>query len=378
VTDGADYTYPLTYGLQINGNLDAGISNWLRNTYLPYVEAQMESSGNPIAPYLGFVQWHNPRSGMRAYMETPRYSGGYAALHNRPALLIETHMLKDYKTRVTATYEMLLNSIRVIARTSMNLQKLNELADRDAANLYQIDEAYTLTYKSSKSVEKFTYEGFEYDVVKSDLSGGDWYVYSDQPATFEINYYPWEPERTVKLPKAYIIPVEWQEVIEKLKLHGVQLSPISSDTLLSIETYQLSEVSWRQRPFEGRMMLDYETTLISTQKQYPKGSMVAPLNQRTAQLIVHALEPNAPDCFLRWGFMNQIFEQKEYAESYVMEKMAREMLEEDLELRSKFEQKVNSDSAFASSPWAILNWFYQQTPYWDEEINVYPIGRLVD
>lgn len=378
VTDGADYIYPLTYGLQINGNLDDDLSDWLRSTYLPFIEVKMEASGNPISPYLGFVEWHNPSSGMRAYMETPRYSGGYAALHNRPALLIETHMLKDYKTRVLATYEMLLHSIEIFAEQSFRIQQLNKQADESAAAMFRSDEEYTLTFRSSEDAEKFTYKGFEYEVAKSEVSGGDWYTYSDQPATFEIDYFPWEPDKTIKLPSAYVIPAEWQEIISKLELHGVELTPITSDTTMKIETYQLSNVSWRQRPFEGRLLLDYKTTLITRHKQYPKGSMIAYLDQRTAQLIVHALEPDAPDCFLRWGFMNQIFEQKEYAESYVMEKMAREMMNEDPELKARFEAKGKNDSSFASSPWAILNWFYQQSPYWDEEINVYPIGRLLD
>ena len=135
VTDGADYEYPLTYGLQMHGNLNSEQSIWLKDTYLPYVESYMERASQPVAPYMDFVEWHNPASGIKAYYETPRYSGGYAAINNRPALLIETHMLKDYKTRVSATNNMLLASLEVISHGKGELIKINNEADEKSAHL---------------------------------------------------------------------------------------------------------------------------------------------------------------------------------------------------------------------------------------------------
>ena len=60
----------------------------------------MAADGYPMAPYVAFRDWHDPRSGLRAWAATPRFSQGYTAIQNRPGLLIETHMLKDYPTRV--------------------------------------------------------------------------------------------------------------------------------------------------------------------------------------------------------------------------------------------------------------------------------------
>ena len=57
---------------------------------------------------------------------------------------------------------------------------------------------------------------------------------------------------------------------------------------------------------------------------FPAGSIVVPLNQRLSKVAIHWLEPEAPDSAMRWGFFDSIFEQKEYGEAYVMEKVARE------------------------------------------------------
>jgi hypothetical protein len=106
--------------------------------------------------------------------------------------------------------------------------------------------------------------------------------------------------------------------------------------------------------------------------------MLIDMNQRTARVIAHLLEPASPDSYAAWGFFDACMEQKEYSESYVMEAMAREMLQKDPALKEEFESKMVSDKEFASNPNAILNWFYSKTPYWDSNFNVYPIRRILE
>lgn len=377
VTDGADYIYPLTYGLQMEGNLYPGQTEWLKENYLPYISEQMDNSRMPIAPYMNFVRWHDPKSGLKAYYETPRFSGGYAAANNRPALLIETHMLKDYKTRVTATYHMLLNSIAVIARDHENLIKINQAADEAVKNLRE-GSPFVLNYKVADSREKFLYKGFEYTVEKSDLTGGDWYKYTDIPADFEIDYYHREPDMQITLPLAYIVPAELTEIINKLKLHHVEMTAIDKDTTMEVETFRFENVKWSKRPYENHFMPDYDVMPVREEMTFAKGSVIVPVGQRAGQLAIHMLEPQGPDSFMKWGFFNFIFEQKEYVETYVMEKMARDMLKADPELKKDFERKMKEDENFASNSYGILNWFYQRAPYWDKSVGRYPIGRIVN
>jgi hypothetical protein len=95
-------------------------------------------------------------------------------------------------------------------------------------------------------------------------------------------------------------------------------------------------------------------------------------------VAAHLLEPEAPDSLVSWGFFDTIFEQKEYAESYVMEKMAREMIRDDPGLLEELEKAKAADPEMAGNPRAILNWFYARTPYWDDRLGLYPVGRIMD
>jgi hypothetical protein len=59
-----------------------------------------------------------------------------------------------------------------------------------------------------------------------------------------------------------------------------------------------------------------------------------------------------------------------------MEKAGAEMLARRPDLRQAFEERVRTDSAFASNPDARLNWLYQHSPWSDSTAGVYPVGRL--
>jgi hypothetical protein len=79
---------------------------------------------------------------------------------------------------------------------------------------------------------------------------------------------------------------------------------------------------------------------------------------------------------MQWGLLDAIFEQKEYGESYVLERLARKMIAADPKLKQEFDQKLASDPQFAQSRSARLNWFYQHSPWWDSRLGLYPVGRL--
>jgi hypothetical protein len=121
----------------------------------------------------------------------------------------------------------------------------------------------------------------------------------------------------------------------------------------------------------------FEVQRTTETREFPAGSIVVPVAQPLGKVILNLLEPEAPDSFAKWGFFNAIFEEKEYAEHYVLETLAREMMTADPDLKREFEQLVENDPEFAASPAARLRFFYKRSPYWDPQMNLYPVGRIV-
>jgi hypothetical protein len=104
--------------------------------------------------------------------------------------------------------------------------------------------------------------------------------------------------------------------------------------------------------------------------------VVVAMDQRAAKVAMEWLEPEAPDSAVAWGYFDAVFEQKEFAEDYVVEKLARDMMAKDPKLREEFEQRLAADKQFAGDPKARLDFFYQRSPWWDRELGLYPVGRL--
>jgi hypothetical protein len=152
---------------------------------------------------------------------------------------------------------------------------------------------------------------------------------------------------------------------------------LKKPTELEVEMYRFSNAKWQQNPYEGRHSVTFSVDKINEKHTFPAGTAIIRLNQRAARVAIHALEPEAPDAFVAWGFFDAIFEQKEYTEDYVMEPIAREMLANDSTLKQEFESKLKSDTTFAKNPFARLNFFYQHSPYWDKQVNLYPVARLI-
>lgn len=381
-SDGADYQYVLTYVMETFGNMDPMLTRWQEKEYLPWVQAHMDESGHLMFPYVSFRRWHDPRSGLRSGVAPPRLSQGYTAIQNRPGFLIETHMLKPHKDRTEATYALIDLSAQYLNKNTDKLKLMIRMADETTAGESFRDRPFPVSWKRDDSDSVMvSFKGVEYDIVKSDLTGGDWHqYYPDRPVTYEL---PWfkksYPEQLVDLPEAYIIPPQWYEVIYRLAIHGVEVDYLMDDAYIWVEQYRFENPRWSRNPYEGRsMMNNIEYVASRDTVLYPKGSALVDMNQRTARVIAHILEPQAPDSYVRWGFFNTIFEQKEYSETYVMEGIAREMIEKDPSLKAEFEMKIAEDPDFSKSQWGMLNWFYARSPWWDEKKNLYPVGKIIE
>jgi hypothetical protein len=120
----------------------------------------------------------------------------------------------------------------------------------------------------------------------------------------------------------------------------------------------------------------FELETIIEERVFAAGSVIVPLEQPLARVALNLLEPAAPDSLARWGFFNAVFEEKEYAEHYVLEELARQMMRNDPSLADEFVRAIAEDPEFASNPAERLRFFYKRSPYWDPQMNLYPVGRV--
>jgi hypothetical protein len=158
----------------------------------------------------------------------------------------------------------------------------------------------------------------------------------------------------------------------------LKLERLTAAVTANFETYRLENPRWTAEPFEGRHPVTYTAAAIKQTRTLPAGAIIVWLNQTQAKIALHLLEPDSPDSLLAWGFFDAIFEQKEYAEDYVLEKLAAEMLQQNPVLKKEFLARLNTDATFRASSAARLRFFYDRSPYIDAQRNLYPIVRVTE
>jgi hypothetical protein len=393
VTDGADFQYDTTYGLDTGPDVFPAIAEWKRSELAPFLERSVGAAGHVVGPYVSLKDDTDPSKGMTTGQDPPRFSTGYVNLQNRPALLLETHMLKDYRTRVLGSYEFLRAVLEIANRDAHRLVGMNRAADAATIAAGRAPGGGTmqpLRLESDGTTEPYAFRGFRSSVKRSDISGSPTVEYTKEPIEVTV---PRETSLKITLavaqPVAYIVPAQWTPVIDVLQAHGLRLRRTARVWEGEIETYRCDGASWHARPFEGRQVLfnpgegggrstasPGTCAQVRERRTFPAGSIVVPMDQRAARVAIHLLEPQAPDSLLAWGFFNAIFERKEYAEPYVLETVARDMLAKDPKLKMEFEKRLREDADFDASPEARLEFFYRRSPWWDPRLGVYPVGRL--
>jgi hypothetical protein len=378
VTDGIDFQYDVTYTMDLGANIDAAVSGWAREWFLPVVLPAVEASGHKVFWYVMPREDVDLSKGLRGGgVSTPRFSTGYAALQNRPALLIETHSLKPYRTRVSATYQFLKASLQAVRNSVYRLRDVVHAADSYLESDDLPARTIPLRFAPAPGFHVRHFLGIKQRVEQSPLSGGTRIVYTGEPVELDLPVYDeMIAEDSVSVPEAYVVPPELTFLPELLRLHGIRYTQLPRADTLAITSYRFSDVQFAGKPYEGRQTVALKAAPVHERRYFPAGSLLISTRQRSAKVLVHLLEPRSPDSFVAWGFMNGIFEQKEYAEGYVMEKAGAEMLARRPDLRQAFEERVRTDSAFASNPDARLNWLYQHSPWSDSTAGVYPVGRL--
>ncbi|WP_130620165.1 M14 family metallopeptidase [Dyella amyloliquefaciens] len=380
-TDGADYQYDLTWYLEDPHKLDPATSAWQQDFFVNKVMPAYDRRGHLQSSYLEFKDGRDPRKGIENFGSGQRFSTGYVALQNRPALLVETHMLKSYEVRVRATYDLVDLTLEQVARDAAALIALNRKADANViARVADAHASVPVTFKGDPNSTMYELKGYRFSITHSDVSNSDWIQYDPtHKQTYTIP--DWNgllPDISITPPAAYAVPVQWTEVIARLDAHGVAYQRLARPMKVKATTYQLDQPQWASKPFESHLMLhDFKLSEATHEVELPAGSVIVPMNQRGANVAINLLEPQAADSLLRWGFLNAIFEPKEYGEPRVLEKLARDMMAKDPALKAEFEQKLKSDATFAASPMARLMFFFERSPWYTaQDVGAYPIVKL--
>lgn len=331
----------------------------------------------PVDFYPDLTRADDPSGGFYAAASTPRFSTGYWPLHNRFALLVETHSWKDYPTRVRTTERILITLAGMMMRQGSTWRELARTADERATHLG--GQQVALDYETAPDETPIDFRGYAYTREPSAISGGLVTRYDpSRPETWRIPFLGSVRTRTsVTAPGAgYIIPAAHAGWLgDKLALHGIRTQRLESASERDVETFRADGVTLGAASFEGHQTATLTGAWRPERRAIPVGSLFVPIAQPNARVAMALLEPQSGDSLAAWGFFNNAFERKEYMEAYVAEQVAADMLK-DPAVAAEFQQRLATDPEFRTNPQARLDFFYRRHPSFDERLNLYPVYRI--
>ncbi len=394
VTDGADFepdvslqAEPITQG---DPRLGAA-GRELRDGLI----AKLKTAGSmPLPFYPDLARTDDPTSGFLLSVYSPRFSTGYFPQRNRFTVLVETHSWKSYATRVRVTKNAIVALAELLVRHGVEWREQVLRADLGAARLGGSEVAldYRSGWRESGSGSRMDaggagdpklidFRGYAYTREPSAISGEPVTVYD--PKTPQVWRVPLReeviPSLVIKAPLGgYVVPCAWaQDIGARLALHGIASEPVRERSGgVRVEAFRVTRARFAAMPFEGRTRVTLTGTWARETHDIAAGALFVPIAQPLARLVMHLLEPQAPDSFAAWGFFNACFEQKEYLEPYVTEQIARSMLAENPQLQEEFSRGLREDKSFAADPIARRDFFLRRHPSWDARFNLYPVFRV--
>src|SRR5262245_52548642 len=166
VTDGADYRCNITYHHEHHAGVDDAVIAWERDVFGGRVAPATEAAGNVISWYLEFIDNRDLTLGTRDFNGSPRFSTGYVPIRNRAGILIETHMIKDYRSRVIGTYDFLHAALTEANRDPERLLKIGREADARTLAIgetYDPDIVFPLDFELTDEATPFQLKAFNYE-----------------------------------------------------------------------------------------------------------------------------------------------------------------------------------------------------------------------
>ena len=277
-----------------------GIDAFLRQGLLPQVTESIRQKhgwhfyhyGNAFARGGGEPGWYT-------FDHRPRFNNNYIGLRNRIAILSEAYSYATFEERVLATLYFVEEILNYVHEHADEVRQI--VAAADAASV--VGESLALRAAPERSAAPVDIlMGAVVEEVHP-LTGSPLLLRADTQYVVPMyEYGTFAPTLSERVPGAYLVPAELEDVQIRLGAHGVALEPAEA-TPVDAEGFRIDSIRTAERPFQGRneqtLFGRYESTRVTP----APGDMWARADQPLGRLLFSLLEPQSDDGFANWGFL---------------------------------------------------------------------------
>lgn len=307
-TNGSYHEEPVTFTWMMNPNGDRNLINYMRDEMMPDVHENLLVKYHVENVFYGeFLDRLNLELGWTSYAAEARYLVNYVGVRNRLGILNENYVYADFKTRVEGSYFLLRSIVEYASDHKKEIKSLLNKADETMMKRHfdHQTDSLAIEYKGVPTPNLITIKAFEADTIPG--VRGYWrYKQSDRKRTVKVPYIAdYYSTRSIAIPYAYILSINVPEVIENLKLHGIQVDHLKNDTTLLVEYFKIENLMGDKMLFQGHYQNKVIGSYISETQTFPKGTAIIYTQQKLGNLAAYLLEPETDDGYLKWNFFDR-------------------------------------------------------------------------
>ena len=311
-TNGTWHAYSLTWAPSYTSAGEPGPTDYTLQMLKSITRIMKEKHGLFLGPY-GMYDLREgwPIKNFYTFNHHPRYLINHFALRNRMAILSEAFSHERFYQRINSTYYFALEILNYTNAYGNEIQSVNKQAE-DAAIKNVIDNAGKVKkgvrFKMVAGEKLDDFRTYDY-VLSRNGDQQEWIRTGKIVSYRDVDYYgSFQATSEATLPRGYIIPSEFPDIIDILKKHGIRVNQLAKAKSYSGEVFTVDKLEKSENKFEGHYMARVYGNFSKASQKFKKGDYEIDLAQPLANFIFYLLEPQSDDGFVTWNFFDSYLE----------------------------------------------------------------------
>ncbi|MFM9945016.1 MAG: M14 family metallopeptidase [Bacteroidia bacterium] len=309
-TNGTWHAYPLTWAPSYHSVGEYAPFDYTYNKMLPSITNAVYQKHNLQFGVYGDYELSEgwPPKNFYTYNHHPRYLVNQFGFRNRMAILSETFAHNRFYERMNSTYVFISEILEYANINSKEIIEINNHAETST-----IKDVITNAGKIKKGVQfkivplnkLNNFITYDYLAVP-DTNGKKKYYRSGKIVKYDsINYYAkFEATLESTLPRGYIIPEGFPQLIENLIRHGIKVEQLQKSQTFHGESFMIDSLVNAQKSFQKHKSATLYGSFKTESRKYKKGDYIVDMAQPLSNLIFYLLEPQSDDGLVHWNFLD--------------------------------------------------------------------------
>jgi len=319
---GVRHAYPIVYAASNVPTAHPEPRGYVTNKLFPAVrQAAKQKWGLEIFFHCGAnrdkwppTEWSHDRAAWT--VEGKFVVSGYG-LRNRMSILVESVWYNTFEKHIYSQYVYAHELLEFTNTHGKEMMKICHDADKEVveqvvakAETGRLKNWVEGKYASKGKIDLLMYPKIEYELIPGTsvrrikpgvLERGPEVVRGVEDLTMPVG------TKEATFPRGYLIPADLSHIVEKLRIHNIEIKVLEKPIKASGEEYVIDKL-------EKVRLRGYEMTKLeggffkSAEKKFPAGTYQVDLAQPLANLAFYCLEPEVRDGFVGWNLLNDYLE----------------------------------------------------------------------